>query len=214
MAGRSSSLSRDEPRAICRRRRRRRAARLLVTVSLLAAAGCAELQPGLARDWTETNALKAARDDRGGYLGAADDLMARGEYELALRGYTRAIAEVGLSGPVIGGMGAANLQLDRHGQARAVLERGTRIEPQSVSVWNNLGVALAETGERRAARAAFTLARTLAPASDAAVPANLDQLQGEKISAAPATVFLLVRHKSGLYLVLEGAGGWRGHHDR
>ena len=89
--------------------------------------------------------------------------MLRGEYELALRGYTRAIAEVGLSGPVIGGLGAANLQLNRNGQARMILERGTRIEPQSVSVWNNLGIALAQAGERRAARDALTLARMFAP---------------------------------------------------
>ena len=74
----------------------------LMTAALLAA-GCTEIQPGLARDWAETKALRAARDDHGGYLAAADELMVRGEYELALRGYTRAIAEVGLTGPVIGG---------------------------------------------------------------------------------------------------------------
>jgi tetratricopeptide (TPR) repeat protein len=194
-------------RAICWRRQRRLPIDLLMTVALLAAAGCAELQPGLARDWAETNALKAARDDHGGYLGAADDLMGLGEYELALRGYTRAIAEVGLSGPVIGGLGAANLQLERHGQARTVLDRGTRIEPQSVSVWNNLGVALAEAGERRAAHDAFALARSLAPTSDPAIPSNLDQLQGKKVPAPPATAFQLVRHKTGLFLILEGSGG-------
>jgi tetratricopeptide (TPR) repeat protein len=175
--------------------------------SLLAVGGCAQLQPGLPRDWAETNALKAARDDHGGYLGAADAFMVRGEYELALRGYTRAIAEAGLSGPVIGGIGAAHLQLERHGQARAVLDRGTRIEPQSVSVWNNLGVALAEAGERRAARDAFALARSLEPTSDPAVRANLDQLKGKKIPATPATAFQLVRHETGLFLILEGAGG-------
>ena len=54
----------------------------LLTVLLLGTAGCAELQPGLARDWAETNALKAERGDKGGYLGAANDLMVRGEYEL------------------------------------------------------------------------------------------------------------------------------------
>ena len=87
-----------------------------------------------------------------------------------------------------------------------ILERGTRIEPQSVSVWNNLGIALAQAGEPRAARDALTLARAFAPPTDAAVRANLAQLEGEKILTAPATVFLSVRHKSGLYLLLEGAG--------
>ena len=195
------------PRSRQTTRRPRLAFALAIVAALGAHAGCAKLQPGLAPDWTETNALVAARRDRGGYLGAANDMMERGEYELALRGYTRAIAEEGLSGPVLGGLGAANLQLDRQGQAREILARGTRLAPRSASVWNNFGVLLAEGGERRAAREAFVLAQAMAPASDQAVPSNLAQLKGEKNSAAPASVFHLVRHKSGLYLLLEGAWG-------
>jgi Flp pilus assembly protein TadD len=177
--------------------------RLVILATSAALSACTALDPRLARDWTETNALVAARADHGGYLEAAHQMMAGGEYELALRGYTRAIAEDGLDGRVIAGLGAANLQLDREGQARTLLDRGTRIDPQSTAVWNNFGVALAEAGERRAAEDAFTVASSFAPQSDSVIPANLAKLKGKDISAAPASRFTLVRHKSGLYLLLD-----------
>lgn len=177
----------------------------ILVAAMVCLAGCALLEPRLARDWTETNALVGARADHGGYLEAAHHMMAGGEYELALRGYTRAVAEDGLDGRVIAGLGAANLQLDRQSQARRLLDRGTRIAPQSISVWNNFGVALAEAGERRAAEDAFNVASSLAPQSDHAVLVNLAQLRGKDVTATPASLFTLIRHESGLYLLLERA---------
>jgi tetratricopeptide (TPR) repeat protein len=193
LAIRNCSLRPEAPR------RFKRASLLL----LIAVSGCAEMQPGLRRDWIETKALKAADRDLGGYALAADDMMVRGEYELALRGYTRAIAQDGLSEPVLAGLGAANLQLDRVGQAREILDRGTRLTPASAPVWNNYGVALEQSGERRAAGDAFKLANALLPEEDFAIRLNIAELNGRNYDRVPASEFTLVRHKSGLYLLLQ-----------
>ena len=174
-------------------------------VAMFGLSGCAALQPGLARDWTETSALVATRAKRGGYLQTGHALMNRAEYDLALRAYIRAIGEGGLTGPVIGGMGAANLQLDRARQARALLERGSRVAPLSPSVWNNLGVALASAGESDAAREAVGIAGSFAP-ENPIIAFNLARLRNESDSEPPAPVSLPVRHRSGLYLLLEGGG--------
>lgn len=182
-----------------------RAAAALI-VAMLGLSGCAALQPGLARDWTETSALVATRAERGGYLEAGHALMNRAEYDLALRAYIRAIGERGgVTGPVIGGMGAANLQLDRARKARALLERGSRVAPLSPSVWNNFGVALASAGESNAAREAVGIAGSFAP-ENPIIAFNLARLRNESDSEPPEPVSLPVRHRSGLYLLLEGGG--------
>ncbi|MEY1554738.1 tetratricopeptide repeat protein [Yoonia sp. R2331] len=74
-------------------------------------------------------------------------LMAAGEYELALRAYTRAAAQQGLNVDTMSALGSANLKLGRLGQAERLLRRATEEAPDFPAAWNNLGVILLEKRE-------------------------------------------------------------------
>ena len=74
-------------------------------------------------------------------------LMNAGEYELALRAYTRAAAQQGLNVDTLSALGSANLALGRLGQAERLLRRATEADPNFAAAWNNLGVILMEKGE-------------------------------------------------------------------
>jgi tetratricopeptide (TPR) repeat protein len=91
----------------------------------------------------------------------AHRLMDAGEYELALRSYSRAAAQQGMTGDVLAGLGSANLALGRLGTAEKLLRRAVETEDATPEFWNNLGVALMEQGEYQEAeqmlRRAFAL---------------------------------------------------------
>jgi Tfp pilus assembly protein PilF len=91
----------------------------------------------------------------------AHRLMDAGEYELALRSYSRAAAQQGMSGDVLAGLGTANLALGRLGTAEKLLRRAVETEDATPEFWNNLGVVLMEKGEYQEAeqmlRRAFAL---------------------------------------------------------
>jgi Flp pilus assembly protein TadD len=72
-------------------------------------------------------------------------LMAAGEYDLALRSYTRAAGEQGATVDVLSGIGSANLRLGRLGQAEQILRRAIEVDETFPPAWNNLGVVLMET---------------------------------------------------------------------
>ena len=74
-------------------------------------------------------------------------LMEAGEYELALRAYTRAAAQQGLNVDTLSALGSANLKLGRLGQAEKLLRRATEEAPDFPAAWNNLGVILLEKGD-------------------------------------------------------------------
>lgn len=74
-------------------------------------------------------------------------LMAAGEYELALKAYTRAAAQQGLTVDTLSALGSANLRLGRLGQAEKLLRRATEEAPDFPAAWNNLGVVLLELGQ-------------------------------------------------------------------
>lgn len=80
-------------------------------------------------------------------LAVGHRLMAAGEYELALKAYTRAAAQQGLNIDTLSALGSANLKLGRLGQAEAMLRRAVQEDPSFPSAWNNLGVVLMERGE-------------------------------------------------------------------
>lgn len=82
-------------------------------------------------------------------------LMEAGEYELALRAYTRAAAQQGLNVDTLSASGSANLRLGRLGQAERLLRRATDEEPNFPAAWNNLGVILMEKGEYSEAAEVF-----------------------------------------------------------
>jgi len=74
-------------------------------------------------------------------------LMAAGEFELALKAYTRAAAQQGLNVDTLSALGSANLRLGRLGQAERLLRRATEEDPIFPAAWNNLGVILMERGK-------------------------------------------------------------------
>ena len=82
-------------------------------------------------------------------------LMAAGEYELALKAYTRAAAQQGLNVDTLSALGSANLRLGRLGQAETLLRRATDEAPDYPAAWNNLGVILLEKGEYAEASEVF-----------------------------------------------------------
>jgi tetratricopeptide (TPR) repeat protein len=74
-------------------------------------------------------------------------LMAAGEYDLALRAYTRAAGQQGLNVDTLSALGSANLKLGRLGQAETLLRRAVDEDPTFAAAWNNLGVILMERGK-------------------------------------------------------------------
>ncbi len=73
-------------------------------------------------------------------------LMAAGEYELALKAYSRAASQQGLNVDTMSAIGSANLNLGRLGQAERWLRRAVEEDPTFPPAWNNLGVILMEQG--------------------------------------------------------------------
>lgn len=82
-------------------------------------------------------------------------LMTAGEYELALKAYTRAASQQGLNVDTLSALGSANLRLGRLGQAERLLRRATDLDPTFPAAWNNLGVILMEKGNYSEASQAF-----------------------------------------------------------
>lgn len=82
-------------------------------------------------------------------------LMAAGEYDLALRAYTRAAGQQGLNVDTLSALGSANLKLGRLGQAESLLRRAVDEDPTFAAAWNNLGVILMERGKTAEAAQIF-----------------------------------------------------------
>ena len=100
-------------------------------------------------------------------------LMEAGEYELALRSYTRAAAERGATVEVLASIGSANLRLGRLGQAETILRRAIEQDETFPPAWNNLGVVLMETGRYGEASRVFQNAFALDSGRSAEIRENL-----------------------------------------
>ncbi|MEP4197228.1 MAG: tetratricopeptide repeat protein [Aliishimia sp.] len=75
-------------------------------------------------------------------------LIAAGEYELALRAFSRAALDRGnTDSEILLGMGTANLGLGRLGQSEKMLRLAIEKEGNWPELWNNLGVVLMERGK-------------------------------------------------------------------
>lgn len=133
-------------------------------------------------------------------------LMAAGEYELALKAYSRAGAEQGLNADVLSALGSANLKLGRLNQAKTLLERAVEKDPKFVPAWNNLGVVLMEMGKEGKARGVFRNAFALDNGNSDEIRENLRLAIAKSENATYATAqehkFELVRRGSGEYLLL------------
>ncbi len=133
-------------------------------------------------------------------------LMAAGEYELALKAYSRAVATHGLSSDVLSAIGSANLRLGRLKQAEKFLETAVDRDPDFVPAWNNLGVVQMSLGKLPDARASFQRAYALDNGNSDEIRDNLRHviaLMGDFSAENPPEYdFMLVRRGNGRYLLL------------
>ncbi len=100
-------------------------------------------------------------------------LMAAGEYELALKSFTRAALDQGLTPQILTSLGTANLGLQRVGQAEPLLRRAVEEDPEWPVAWNNLGVFLMETEQYAEASQVFRQAYALDNGESDAIRDNL-----------------------------------------
>lgn len=135
-------------------------------------------------------------------------LMAAGEYDLALRAYTRAAAQQGLNVDTLSALGSANLKLGRLGQAEKLLRRAVEADPDFPPAWNNLGVILMEKGEYGEASQVFRRAFATDNGNSDAIRDNLRKALA--LIENPGYVdnqenpeFQLVRRGSGQTILLQ-----------
>lgn len=128
--------------------------RAFLTLALITPiAACSAGGFGLSNDPVGAPGVAGASDIDGLIVGHR--LMAAGEYELALKAYTRAAAQQGLNVDTLSALGSANLKLGRLGQAERLLRRATDEAPDFPAAWNNLGVVLLEKGDYAEASEVF-----------------------------------------------------------
>lgn len=135
-------------------------------------------------------------------------LMAAGEYEVALKAYTRAAGDHGLNVDVLSAIGSANLKLGRLGQAKTMLELALEKDDEFVPAWNNLGVVLASLGKDGEAERVFRLAFALDSGNSAEIRSNLTKaiakLENTQYSVEQEQEeYELVRRGNGRYLLLS-----------
>lgn len=134
------------------------ARRIIFIVLLAALAGCEQGGLGLPDEQVFAPGPAGELDIDGLIVGHR--LMAAGEYELALRAYSRAAAQQGLNVDTLSALGSANLKLGRLHQAERLLRQAVEEDPDFAASWNNLGVLLMERG--RYAEAAQVFRRAFA----------------------------------------------------
>ena len=82
-------------------------------------------------------------------------LMEAGEFELALKSYTRAAGQQGFTAEVLSSLATANIGLGRLGQAEQQLRQAIDVDETRPEIWNNLGVVLLEQGKTAEATQIF-----------------------------------------------------------
>ena len=122
----------------------------LILVALMTLAACTSGGFGRSDDQVFAPSVAGTSDLDGLLVGHR--LMAAGEFELALKAYTRAASQQGLNVDTLSALGSANLRL---GQAEKLLRRATKEAPDFPAAWNNLGVILIEQGKTAEAAAIF-----------------------------------------------------------
>ena len=188
----------------------RAAAKAALAAALLALTACAGA-PDVTRGPPPLGAPRGAAAVPGLIVGHR--LMAAGEAELALRAYGRAAAEGGMSAEVLTGLGSANLELGRLGQAEDRLRVALRKDEGFVPAWNNLGVVLMETDRPAEAAEAFRRAYALDNGDSDAVRDNLRLALARRPAfgdAGEEEAHRLLDRGGGAYLLLTGPGGGGG----
>ena len=148
----------------------------------------------------------AAVPDAADGLEVGHRLMAAGEFELALRAYYRAAADVGPTVDVLSAVGSANLRLGRLGQAEQMLRRALEQDETFVPALNNLGVVLAEQSRWGEARHYFRNAFAFDSGRSDEIRENLRlaiaNLDDSGYDEREAYAFSLVRRGTGQFLLL------------
>lgn len=183
-------------------------------MAALAISGCSAPEPGASMSLSEDRVGPKAPPGTPHITQAVDSLvvghrlMAAGEYELALKAYTRGANEHGLNADVLSALGSANLRLGRLNQAEKLLRIAVEKDDRFVPAWNNLGVVLQTKGEYAEARRVFRLAYGLDNGNSEEIRANLTKTiaildkSGYAGDNEPKE-FKLVRRGNGRYLLLR-----------
>ena len=135
-------------------------------------------------------------------------LMQAAQYELALRAFTRAYAlgDTGEPGQIEAALGTVNARLGRLNAAERFLDIAVGKAPDSVEIWNNLGVVALSQRDLNKAHNAFQTAFALSSGTNDAARANLARIEQLTDGEIPETDMVqtdltLVRHGSGRYLL-------------
>jgi tetratricopeptide (TPR) repeat protein len=120
-------------------------------VGALAVSGCDTTRVGSRPDGVFAPGVDTsyvARTQNVNEIEVGHRLIAAGEYELALRAFSRAALDRGeTDAEILLGMGTANLGLGRLGQSEQLLRLAVEKEGDWPELWNNLGVVLMERGK-------------------------------------------------------------------
>lgn len=132
-------------------------------------------------------------------------LMAAGEHELALKSFTRAAGQQGLTGEILTALGSANLGLGRLGQAEQLLREAVKKEEFWPEPWNNLGVVLMERGKSAEAAQIFQKAYALDDGESDSIRDNLRlalaKMENPAYDDGEIQDYKLVRRGSSDYLI-------------
>ncbi len=132
------------------------AALLALLTAVVLISGCAPARLDTVQSGTAAGIIDPDRP-----LDSAYTLSAAGQYDMALRAFSQAALDDGLTAEILAGMGAANLGAGRLGQAEPLLRRAAEAEPDWPENLNNLGIVLLERGKTAEAvqvlRRAFAL---------------------------------------------------------
>lgn len=133
--------------------------------------------------------------------------MAGREYELALRAFSRAAGEQGLTPDILMALGTANIGLGRLGQAEKLLRDAEAGDPSSPDINNNLAVVLMERGKTPEAAQYFRRAFALDNGQSVSIRDNLRKalakLENPGYDATNNEAYQLVRRGSSDYLISE-----------
>jgi Flp pilus assembly protein TadD len=140
---------------------RLRGIRSAITLGIvLTLAACSSGGLGASRDSPYAPGIRPGGEAEDGLI-VGHRLMEAGEFELALKAFTRAAAQDGLTVDILSALGSANLGLGRLGQAETLLRRAIATDEAIPQTWNNLGVVLMEKGETAEAEQIFRRAYAL-----------------------------------------------------
>ncbi len=132
-------------------------------------------------------------------------LIAAGEYELAIKAFTRAALDDGMNAEILSGLGTANLGLGRLGQAETLLRRATTEHDAWPEIWNNLGVVLMERGKTGEAEQIFRKAYALDDGESTLIRDNLRLALAKSENSVNTELqnnnYKLVRRGSSDYLI-------------